>query len=468
MGSDSVPRGRVRRAAPLAGLTARTVCGRVIAGAREAVGADSALQRYDRRAAQRYAELLGRSRGVLMKAGQILAMCDTSDWGGGGFGPYLEVLGNLHREVPAMPPGLVRELLDAELGAGVKPFAELSQYPIATASIGQVHRAVLADGRHVAVKVQYPGVDQAICDDLANAELVTTFLQLVRSATAIRVDLGPVAREAAARIGEEVNYRHEAATAAVFGELYRGHPFIRIPEVVTEASGDRVLTMTYLGGVDWDAAQEADQDLKNAWAEAIVRFVWSNLRLAGLLHADPHPTNFRFFPDGQVGFLDFGCVQVLTAAQRCSWMAMIRAALEGRTADLRDGMAHAGFLDADPTLTGEDLYRWATELLYEIIVEPQPVTYTPQSRTRMIRNLLDFQDRHHPLNRISYPCDVAFASRIQLNLVSMCATLGATIPIRAIANDTYNVSEPVTMLGHQHHAWLRRRGLTTPPADAHT
>lgn len=461
---DSVPHGRVRRAAPLAGLTARTLGGRLIASVRESTGVHGAVQRADERAARRYVALLGRSRGALMKAGQLLSMVDTRGWGGGGFEPYLRALSRLQSDVPAMDPALVGELLEAELNSGMEQFAEFMPEPFATASIGQVHRAVLGDGRQVAVKIQYPGVARAIEDDLANVELIGTFLRLARSATVMRGDIGEVARTVAARVREEVDYRHEAAMTSVFGELYRDHPFIRIPEVVADASGDRVLTMTYLDGMDWAQAQHADQELKNTWAEAILRFAYSNRWLAGLLHADPHPDNYRFFPDGTVGFLDFGCVQVLTEAERCVWFAMTRAALEGRKSDLRDSMERAGYLDADPDLTAEELYLWWSEVLHDIIVEPQPVTYTPDSRARVVNGLFDFQDPRRALARVSFPSAAAVSARIQLNLISICAALSATLPVRAIADDTDGVAEPVTRLGQQHHVWIRERGLVLTPS----
>ncbi|MGB0972590.1 MAG: ABC1 kinase family protein, partial [Mycobacterium sp.] len=343
-------------------------------------------------------------------------------------------------------------------------FAEFIPEPFATASIGQVHQAVLGDGRQVAVKIQYPGVAQAIEDDLANVELIGTFLRLARSATVMRGDIGELARTVASRVREEVDYRHEAAMTSVFGELYRDHPFIRIPEVIADASGDRVLTMTYLDGMDWAQARHADQELKNTWAEAILRFAYSNRWLAGLLHADPHPGNYRFFPDGTVGFLDFGCVQVLTEAERCVWFAMTRAAVEGRKSDLRDSMERAGYLDVDPDLTAEELYRWWSEVLHDIIVDPQPVTYTADSRARVVNGLFDFQDPHRALARVSFPSAAAVSARIQLNLISICAALSATLPVRAIADDTDGVAEPITRLGRQHHAWVRERGFALTPS----
>ena len=211
-----------------------------------------------------------------MKAGQMLSMVDASAIGSGGFSPYQKALTRLQANAPPMDPALAQDVLQADLGRPADElFAEFTEQPMAAASIGQVHRAVLHDGREVAVKIQYPGAAEAIRDDLANTELLATFLRLLYSAsgTAMRPDLRQMTREIAARISEEIDYRHEAANITAFSELYRDHPFIRIPEVIDEASGDRVLTMTYLDGMDWAAAQQADQELKNTWAEVIFRFV---------------------------------------------------------------------------------------------------------------------------------------------------------------------------------------------------
>lgn len=464
---DFVRCGRIRRTMPLAGFTARATGGRLIAEVRERAGERGAVERFHQSTAGRYADLLGNSRGVLMKAGQIMSMVDGLPWGGARFGPYQQVLSQLQYVAPPMDSALVRELLDSELGAGVEQFAEFNEEALAAASIGQVHRAVLRDGREVAVKIQYPGVAQAIRDDLANAELLAMFLRWTTAVAGLTGDVRSLAREASARISEEVDYRHEAASMTVFGELYGGHPFIRIPQVIPEASTDRVLAMTYLDGMDWAAAQHAEEDLKNTWAEAIMRFTYSNRRLANLLHADPHPDNYRFFSDGTVGFLDFGCVQVLTEQERYGWVALIRAAVDGRKADLRDLAAQTGFLDADPSLTAEELYQWAVELLYDVIAKPQPVTYTSQSRARVIRAMFDVRRRDHASARVSLPKAAAFNARIQLNLVGICATLGATVPVRAILDDLDGVAEPITVLGKQHHTWIRERGLNLMPPAAY-
>lgn len=216
-----------------------------------------------------------------------------------------------------MAPALVREGRDAELGSTAEHFAEFDDEPMAPASIGQVHRAVLRDGRQVAVKLQYPGVAQAIRDDLANTELVATFVRFATSASGM-----------------------------VFDPRTRSHPFIRIPDVLPAACSDRILTMSYLDGMDWAAAQQADQDLKSTWAEVITRFGNGNFRHANLLHADPHPGNYCFNPDSTGGFVDFGCVKILSERMRRLWVTIARAAIDGRSDDVRDVLVQAGFITA--------------------------------------------------------------------------------------------------------------------------
>ncbi|PXX06296.1 ABC1 kinase family protein [Mycolicibacterium moriokaense] len=461
MGYDDkpLPTGRIRRTMPLAGFTARAAGGRIVAGLRERAGSDGAVERFHERTAERYAELLGHSKGALMKVGQIMSMIDASALGTGGFSPYQKAMNRLQTDAPSMHPDLVREVLDAELGSAVDQFAEFDAEPMAAASIGQVHRALLRDGRQVAVKIQYPGVAQAIRDDLANTELLTTFLRFATSASGMTADVRAVAREAAARISEEVDYRHEAAMIADFSELYRDHPFIRVPEVIDEASGDRVLTMTYLDGMDWTAAQHAEQDLKNTWAEAISRFNFGSFRHANLLHADPHPGNYRFNTDGTVGFLDFGCVKILPEPQRWRLVAMTRAVQEGRKDDLRELLVQMGFVSADSDLTADEVYEWQSQILYESAVAPQPVTFTPETTRRTIRGIFDIRDPDHPLARMNTPDDFVFLSRVQLAVGSMYGALRVTAPARAIVDDMDGIAEPITELGKLHHAWVRERGL---------
>ncbi|MEZ0366620.1 ABC1 kinase family protein [Mycobacterium sp. pUA109] len=454
-----VPRGRVRRTMPLAGFTARAAGGRMVAALREKTGDATAVERFHERTAQRYAQLLGHSKGVLMKAGQMFSLVDAGAVGGGELSPYQQALTRLQADAPPMDPALARSVLEAELGRPVADvFAEFTDEPVAAASIGQVHRAVMPDGRPAAVKIQYPGVAEAIRDDLANTELLTTVVRFVSTAAGAMPDMRQAAREISARISEEIDYRHEAANIAAFSQLYRDHPFIRVPEVIPEASGGRVLTMTYLDGLDWAAAQQADQDLKNTWAEVIGRMVTGSYRHANLFHADPHPGNYRFGLDGGVGFVDFGCVKVLPEYHRHHIVRMLRAVLDGRRTELRDLMAESGFLAEDSTLTADEAYQWWTAITYELLA-PQPATYTKDAAERSIRSLVDVRAADHPLRRMLVPPDFVFFARINLSMNAIFTALEATFHVRSTVDDMDGVAAPITAVGKQHDAWVRDRGL---------
>lgn len=454
-----VPRGRIRRTMPLAGFTARAMGGRMVAELRQRTGDPGAVDRFHERTAERYRELLGQSKGVLMKAGQMLSIVDAGWVGGSALAAYQSALSELQADAPPMDSALARELFCTDIGRSVDDlFAHFDDVPIAAASIGQVHRATLHDGRDVAVKIQYPGVREAIRDDLANTELLATLLRLGTSLSGVmRTDLSRAAREIAARIGEEIDYRCEAANIAMFTELYHDHPFIQIPEVITEASGDRVLTMTFIDGMDWATAQNAGQELKNSWAEVILRFGTGSARHANLSHADPHPGNFRFQPDGKVGFLDFGCVKVVPERFRREYIAAIRAVLDGRQQDMRDRMIDAGFVFDESTLATDEIYQWWTEILHEWLA-PQPVTYTQDTARRAVQSVIAMAPEH-PVRRMSVPDDAILMSRIGLNINTVCAKLGATLHIRAIQDDMDGVALPITPLGKEHYEWVRRRGL---------
>ncbi len=463
---------------PLTGFTARAAGGRVVAALRERAGDEGAVERYHERTAERYTELLGHSKGVLMKAGQMFSLVDLGA-AEGGLSPYQRALTRLQNNAPPMAPALARRVVEEDLGRRVEDvFAEFGAEPVAAASIGQVHRAVLPDGRTVAVKVQYPGVAEAIRDDMANTELLTTVLRLLSPATGGMPDLRAATAEIAERIGEELDYRREAANIVAFAELYRGHPYIRIPDIVPEACGDRVITMTYLDGMDWAAAKQADQSLKNTWAEVISRMVTGSYRHSDLFHADPHPGNYRFGADGRVGFLDFGCIKVLPEDQRLRMVQMLRATLEGRRSDLYALMTESGFFPGDSTssgstssgskssgstsagsgLTVDEAYSWWADLVQELLDE-QPVTYGLDDRDRVVRTLIDIRGADHPVRRMTIPRDYVFFSRISLSLGGILTALNATMYARAIVDELDGIAAPVTDVGRAHATWVRERGL---------
>jgi predicted unusual protein kinase regulating ubiquinone biosynthesis (AarF/ABC1/UbiB family) len=455
---NPIPRGRIRRTMPLAGFTARAAGGRLVAGLREKAGDTGAVERFHERTAERYTELLGHSKGVLMKAGQIFSTLDTSL--SGSLTPYARALTRLQTQSPPMDARVARRVLEDNLGRSVgELFTEFDDKPISSASIGQVHRAVLHDGRRVAVKIQYPGVAQAIRDDLANTELLSTFLRVALSATGLNspADLRGIAGEISDRISEELDYRIEAANIRAFRYLYRDHPFIRVPELVDEASGNQVVTMTFVDGISWAEAQSANQDLKDTWAEALWRFVYGSFQHSSLYHADPHPGNYRFGHDGSIGVVDFGCVKEFQESGRYGWTLMGQAIFEDDRPGLRRLAVEYGVLPSDSNATPNEVHDWITGFSPGLSLA-QPVKYTPKLMEEFLV-AVNISNPNAGSRYLTIPPDMFMLSRITMGVTSSMTTLGATVNLQAILSDMAGVAEPTTALGVRHVAWVRERGL---------
>ncbi|MFC5184506.1 ABC1 kinase family protein [Actinomadura harenae] len=455
--SPVVRHGRVARAAPLLGAASRTAGEAVVASLRGRRDAG-----FHERAADRYARRLGRSKGVLMKAGQLLSFVSFTPAVDGEYAPiYRAALARLQDDAPPMPYEDAAAMVAAELGAPPEElFAEFDREPLAAASIGQVHAATLADGRRVAVKVQYPGVAEAIRADLANTELLVGFFTLARSiAPALtRMDLRGLAREAAERIGAELDYRAEAASQAEFADLYRGHPFIRVPEIVPELCAGRVLTMELSDGMRWRKALTAESGLRDRWAEALYRFTIGSLRRVGLFNADPHPGNYLFHEDGTVTFLDFGCVKRFTPRQAVQIGAMVSAAVDDDAEAFATVMRDTGFLPSggeafDPA----EVIGWFRTTLNSL-VEPQPFTFTPERTARMVARAYSPTGEYGPLvRRLSLPPDFMLLTRIELGMNAVLGELNATGPWLDICNEWDRGGPPATPYGELDQRFWKER-----------
>ncbi len=443
--------GRVTRTAPLVGLAGRTAGEAVVNSLRKKIrGGDSA--EFHAKAAARYAERLGRSKGVLMKAGQMLSFVTLGTAVDAEYQPiYYQALARLRDDAPPMPPELAAEMITTELGAPPSElFAEFDPVPLAAASIGQVHAAVLEDGRRVAVKVQYPGVEKAIRADLANTELLATFFQLMNSITPSRIslDLRALAREVAGRIGEEIDYLTEAANQTAFADAYRGHPFIRIPEVVPELSARRVLTMELAEGLRWAEALKAGQELKDRWGEVIYRFSYGSLFTRGLLHGDPHPGNYLFHPDGSVAFLDFGCVKRYAREQVADLQGLGNASIAGDVDEAFSWFVKAGLLsEADgPDAAAAALARQRDYLTP--CIAPQPFTYTPEFASGVVQRAFSPTGPYRDFTRkVTIPPAYLLLSRIDLGLPAVLGALGSTGPWNVIREEWDGEGPPATPYG---------------------
>src|SRR4029450_10289083 len=256
------------------------------------------------RTAEQVAAELGNLKGAMMKLGQMASYLDQ-----GLPSPVREALADLRQDAPPMSPELAAQVLEEELGAGPDHlFTEWDPVPLASASIGQVHRAVTKDDRAVAVKIQYPGVDEAIRTDLDNADALFGAMGFVFSG----LDPDALVAELKDRLIEELDYQLEADNQRLFAEYYRDHPFIRIPDVVDELSTGRVLTTELSVGARWEELLTWPQEGRDRGAGAIFRFVFRSLSRLHAFNGDPHPGNYLFEPGGRVTFLDFGLVKRFT------------------------------------------------------------------------------------------------------------------------------------------------------------
>ena len=307
-GRDDVPRNSVSRGAKLAGLPLG-FAGRTALGLARRIGGESAeivAQEIQRRTADQVFRVLGELKGGAMKFGQALSIFEAAlppELAG----PYRATLTRLQESAPPLSTGTVHRVLAADLGEDWRgSFQSFDDTPAAAASIGQVHKAVWDDGRAVAVKIQYPGAGKALLND---------FTQLARIGRLFGVlmpglDVKPMLDELRDRVAEELDYHMEAAAQRAFAAAYDGDPDIYVPGVVMET--DHVLVTEWMDGTPLSKiisdGSKAERDRAGI---LLARFLFSGPARAGLLHADPHPGNFRLLADGRLGVLDFGAVDRL-------------------------------------------------------------------------------------------------------------------------------------------------------------
>jgi len=444
---DGITTGRLRRVGPLAGVAARTAGEAVIASLRRRpVEAEKYAER-----AERYVEVMGQSKGALMKIGQILSFVHFN----GAVPPenraiFQAAMARLQADAPPMAPELAAEVVEAELGAPPSElFSEFSPLPLAAASIGQVHRARLADGRAVAVKVQYPGVADAIRADLRNVELVAVTFQLMRSLIPglTRTDPQAVAEEISERIGDELDYCVEASNQKLFADSFAGHPFIQVPAVIDELSTRRVLTQELAEGWRWSEAVTKPQEMRDRWGEAIFRFVFGSLRRLCAFNADPHPGNYLFRPDGTVSFLDFGCVKRFSRQDVTQMQDIVRSAINGDAVALRAAFVDVGVFDPVGPPRAEEVLEWYRPS-FAMITAPQPCTMTPEMVCDLVRHEMTFKGPSGKILRFAdMPKNFVLLSRIDLGLMSVLAELRASGDWRSIQAELDDGAAPVTVMG---------------------
>ncbi len=390
------------------------------------------------RTAEDVTRTMGDMKGAVMKFGQILSMMT-------GFVPdeLAAQLASLQSNAPPMAYELVERVIEQELGAPPdRVFRRFEREPFAAASIGQVHRARLRDGTGVAVKVQYPGVREAIAHDLANVAMLVGMAGVVSPG----LDAGPIVRDLKDGILGELDYRREAANQRRFSEEFLGHAFIRIPRVFAEYSTDRVLTQELLRGKPFAAALAWPEAARQRLGEVIFRYAFGSIYRYGLFNGDPHPGNYVLLDDGAVGFVDYGCVAEFTPEMIAGFVRVIHALLADDHDAWRAAVEDIGILRRDAPFTTEQLWEhmhwyWAP------ILEPE-VTFTPELAGEMIRRNTQTTGEGGRINKYcNVPPGMVFLTRINFGLAGVLSQLRARGPWRDIIREYIDGIPPVTELG---------------------
>jgi predicted unusual protein kinase regulating ubiquinone biosynthesis (AarF/ABC1/UbiB family) len=404
------------------------------------------------RTAQDVAQVLGGMKGAIMKAGQMLSFIAD------GLPPEAQqALATLQQDVPPMAPSLAAGVVRAELGADPeKVFLEWNPTPLGAASIGQVHRAVTRDGRVVAVKVQYPGVDKAIKSDLDNAEML---YGLFASFALKNLDVKSLVDELRARMADELDYRLEARLQTEFAERYDGHPFIHVPKIVPELSTQRVLTSEWVDGMRFDDfIARVDEPTRQKAAEVMFRFAQGAIQHHHVFNGDPHPGNYIFHADGHVTFLDFGLVKRWGPGELESLTGVLDCILERDVHGAIRAAIDAGFLPRNHGLDPQHVFEYVSSP-YEPF-QDDCFTYTRDWTSKALQRVVDVQGEYGDVIKLlNMPPSYVILDRVVWGMSALLGRLHASNNWRGLLAEYRKGDPPCTELGRIEAAW--REGVTS-------
>ncbi|MEM9694964.1 MAG: AarF/ABC1/UbiB kinase family protein [Myxococcota bacterium] len=442
------PTSRFGRLARLAGLGTKGLP-LAVQGAKRVLGRDSQpatdeerrnererLTTETKKAAEAMLNTLGDLQGLPLKVGQLVSYID-------GIAPpgyeerFKETLKKLQDKAPPLSPEAAVKVVTAELGSEpTEVFAEWEHDPFAAASIGQVHRATTRGGDRVAVKVQYPGIDKAIRNDLKSIKMFGSMMGPLSS----RLDPAETIQEFTEVFLSELDYGREAEMGDLFRRMHQDDPDIVIPRVHQSLSSQRVLTSEMIGGIGYaefcETASQADRDRAGL---AIWRFMFGSLLKHGYLYADPHPGNYRFLPDGRVAFLDFGCIKKISDGLMAGIKRYMKAALDEDWEEF--DRACIEVLDYDPEDPSWELYRRYTIQLLRPILEEEWTCSTETAREAVtviakgVRELT-FDGEDDKFMNVPHvprmPREFTFLNRLQWGLASVLGGIGSVARFREV------------------------------------
>jgi predicted unusual protein kinase regulating ubiquinone biosynthesis (AarF/ABC1/UbiB family) len=427
--SDDIPQRRAARTARLASLPLG-VAGRATVGfGRRMTGksAEDVAADLQARTAEQLFTVLGELKGGAMKLGQALSVFEAA-LPDESAAPYREALTRLQEAAPPMPVGTVHKVLDEQFGKRWPDrFEEFDDIPAAAASIGQVHRAVWGDGREVAVKLQYPGAGPALIADLTQLSRLAWLFAKISPG----LDVKPLLTELKQRVLEELDYSLEADAQRQFAVAFADDGQIAVPRVV--ASAPKAIVSEWLEGRPLSSIiRDGTQPERDEAGSLLALLHYSAPARAGLLHADPHPGNFRMLSDGRLGVVDFGAVARLPGGVPRGLGRITRLAVDGDAPGLIAVMRELGFVRPGITLTGQEVLDFlgpAADPLRE-----QTFTFTRRWMQRQAARLSDPRREEARVGRLlNLPPSYLLIHRVTLGSIGVLCQLGATAPYRSLA-----------------------------------
>ncbi len=453
---DAIPTSRVGRSARLGGLAAgqavRQMGTRAANLGRDEEAASAALGARQLQAAEQIVTALGTMKGAAMKVGQVLSFLDVGVVPEEHREAFQAKLAALRDSAPNVAFKDMRRVIEGEYGEPLaRTFAEFEPEPVAAASIGQVYRARLHDGRDVAVKVQYPGVAAAVRADMQNLGMI---LRLAKS-VAPGLDVRAMGAEIRERIDEELDYELEAGNQRALARVYRGHPFVVIPAVVSDLSRQKVVVSEFVEGRGFAAMKELPQAERDRLGEIVFRFYFGSMYRFRQFSGDPHPGNMILLPDDRMAFLDFGLFKRIPAAVAEFELQVARLGVERRGEELLDHLVAGGLIADRSAYTPEgalrqfdDFSRWHTRDA-EVALRPEVATAV----------MLTTSDPRSPyfgqMRKETLPPDHLFGRRLELLTLAVMSQLRARGNWHRVEREWLYGEAPVTALGRAEAAWAR-------------
>ena len=426
----AVPGSRLSRLARFGGLASGVAGGMALNGARQAVRgqrprmADLLLTPAN---AARVAEQLAQMRGAAMKVGQLLSM-DAGEV----LPPELaEILARLRNEAHFMPPRQLRTVLDAAWGADWRRrFARFDVRPMAAASIGQVHRAQSADGRDLAIKVQYPGVRRSIDSDVSNVAALIRLSGLVPKG----IDLTPLLEEARRQLHEEADYEREGAALALFGDLLEGTEDFTVPTLHRDLTTGDVLAMSFAPGTPVEDMAAAGQDVRDRIARLLIALMLRELFEFGLMQTDPNFANYRYdAATGRLVLLDFGATRDFAPELAEGFRRLLRAGLGGDADEIHAAMLATGLIAPEMPPAHQTAYRQMFAMAMAPFRQAGPFDFATSDLAIRLRDAglemgLRSDIAHVP------PADVLFLQRKVGGLYLLARRLRARVALRDLVD----------------------------------